>query len=130
MLHLQIVLREFGGLGNQLFRYAALRYYARRYGAEMRISVDPEWNAQSFGYPRPCLFSHYSITAPMEVRTLSERILCTEKPWLHAASAPLKKAIRTQVFMQHPAHRYSFSPDVPLEPGVKKYILWDIGIPT
>ena len=63
---MKIVLREFGGLGNQFFRYAALRYYAKRYGAEMKVSVDPEWNAQSFGYPRPCLLQHYSIAAPME----------------------------------------------------------------
>jgi hypothetical protein len=120
---LQIVLREFGGLGNQLFRYAALLYYAERYGAEMRISVDPEWNAQSQGYPRPCLLSHYSIKAPMEERSLSERILFTEKPWLHAASAPFKSALRAQVFMQHPAHRYSFEPDVPLQHNVRTLYL-------
>jgi len=111
---LKIVLREFGGLGNQFFRYAALRYYAKRYGAEMTISVDPEWNAQSFGYPRPCLLQHYSIPAPMEERSLSERIFFTEKPWLQAASAPVARAMRRQVFVQRPCHRYLFSPDVPL----------------
>jgi glycosyl transferase family 11 len=111
---LKIVLREFGGLGNQFFRYAALRYYAKRYGAEMAISVDPEWNAQSFGYPRPCLLQHYSIPAPMEERSLSERILFTEKQWLRAACGPFTRALRNQVFVQQPSHRYYFSPDVPL----------------
>jgi hypothetical protein len=111
---LKIVLREFGGLGNQFFRYAALRYYAKRYGAEMKISVDPEWNAQSFGYPRPCLLQHYSIPAPLEERSLSERIFFTEKPWLQAVSAPVTRAMRSQVFVQRPSHRYLFSPDVPL----------------
>jgi hypothetical protein len=111
---LKIVLREFGGLGNQFFRYAALRYYAKRYGAEMAISVDPEWNAQSFGYPRPCLLQHYSIPALMEERSLSERILFTEKPWLRAACGPFTRALRSQVFVQQPSHRYFFSPDVSL----------------
>ena len=111
---LKIVLREFGGLGNQFFRYAALRYYAGRYGAEMKISVDPEWNARSFGYPRPCLLQHYSIPAPMEERSLSERILFTEKPWLQGACAPFTRAMRSQVFVQRPSHRYLFSPDVAL----------------
>jgi Glycosyl transferase family 11 len=120
---LQIVLREFGGLGNQLFRYAALRYYAKRYGAEMRISVDPEWNAQSHGYPRPCLLSHYSITVPMEERSFSERIFFTERPWLHAASARFAKVLRSQVFAQNPAHRYSFLPDLPLKQNVEKLYL-------
>ncbi len=120
---MQIVLREFGGLGNQLFRYSALRYYAKRYGAEMRISVDPDWNAQSHGYPRPYLLSHYSITAPMEERSLSERIFFTEKQWLHAASTHFTKVLRAQVFAQNPAHRYSFSPDLPLKQNVEKLYL-------
>jgi Glycosyl transferase family 11 len=120
---LQIVLRAFGGLGNQFFRYAALIYYAKRYGAEMKISIDPEWNARSHGYPRPCLLSHYSIKAPMKERSLSERVLFTEKPWLHAASAPFKSAQRAQVFTQQPAHRYSFERDLPLKQNVKTLYL-------
>jgi hypothetical protein len=120
---MEIILREFGGLGNQLFRYAALRYYAKRYGADMKISVDPEWNAVSFGYPRPCLFSHYAITVPMEERTLSDRLLVTDKPWLQTAAGPIKRALRTQVFTQQPSCRYSFLPDVPLERNVKTLYL-------
>jgi hypothetical protein len=120
---MEIVLREFGGLGNQLFRYAALRYYAKRYDADMKISVDPEWNAKSFGYPRPCLFSHYSIPVPMEERTLSDRLLITDKQWLRTASVPIKKALRTQVYTQQPGVRYSFVKDVPLERNVKKLYL-------
>jgi hypothetical protein len=120
---MEIILREFGGLGNQLFRYAALRYYAKRYDADMKISVDPEWNAVSFGFPRPCLFSHYSIPVPMEERTLSDRLLVTDKPWLQTASRPIKKALRTQVFTQHPSVRYSFEPDVPLKKNVKTLYL-------
>ncbi len=120
---MEIILREFGGLGNQFFRYAALRYYARRYGAEMKISVDPEWNAMSHGYPRPCLFSHYSIPAPMEERSFSDRLFCTEKPWLQSASAPLRRVSRTQVYIQQPERRYIFTRDVPLKRHIKTLYL-------
>ena len=50
-VRVRIVLREWGGLGNQLFQYAALAYYARRYSADMHIAADPDWNAQCNGYP-------------------------------------------------------------------------------
>jgi hypothetical protein len=50
----------------------------------------------------------------MEERSLSERIFFTEKPWLQAASAPVTRAMRSQVFVQRPPHRYLFSLDVPL----------------
>ena len=116
--YLRIVLRECGGLGNQLFQYAALRYYAKRYGAEMRISVDPEWNALSYGYPRPCLFSHYSITVPMKERSLWDRLILTGKPGLAASVAPFKAALKVQVFTQQPEHRYSFSPEIPLDGAI------------
>jgi Glycosyl transferase family 11 len=120
---LEIVLRAFAGLGNQFFRYAALRYYARRYGAEMRIFADPAGYAMSHGYPRPCLLSHYSIRAPIEERSFGDRLLLTDKAWIKPAASLAKKALRTQVFEQHHLHRYSFSPDLPLERHVRRLYL-------
>ncbi len=116
---MQVVVRESGGLGNQLFQYAALRYYARRYRAQMRIAVDPAWNAFCNGDPRPCLLQHFLIPALMRERSLSDRIIFTDKPWLKAASAPWKRALGVQVFIEQPEHRYSFLRDLPLEPCVK-----------
>lgn len=120
---MEIVLREQGGLGNQLFQYAALRYYAKRYGASMRIVVDPPWNAQSYGYPRPCLLSHFNLSVPMRERTLIERLILTEKPWLKLAVAPLRWGSLTQVFSQEPARRYFALHDLPLAPLVKTLYL-------
>lgn len=120
---MKIILREFGGLGNQLFRYAALRYYAKRYGADMQISVDPAWNAMSFGFPRPCLFSHYSIPVPMSERSFADRFFLTEKPYLRGPSNIVKKALRTQVFTQPPRRRYAFTRDIPLDRHVETLYL-------
>ena len=120
---MKVVIREFGGLGNQLFQYAAGKYYARRYGAAMRIAVDPAWNAQCNGYPRPCLLSHFAITAPLAERSAFDRILLTDKEWLKVAAAPFKSALRIQVFTEQPEHRYCFLRDLSLQPDVKTLYL-------
>jgi hypothetical protein len=118
----KIVLRESDGLGNQLFQYAALRYYAKRYSAGMKIAVDR--NAMCNGYPRPCQLQHFSIQAPMEERSFRDRFFCTDKPWLKAASDPFKKALRIQVCNEQIAERFCFLRDLPLQPGVKTLYLW------
>jgi hypothetical protein len=120
---LEVVVSEFGGLGNQLFQYAAGRYYAKRYGAAMRIAADPAWNAQCNGLPRPCLLQHFSIPAPIEERSLRDRSLLTDKPWLKAAAAPFKRAFRIQVFNELPEDHYVFLPDLPLESRVETLYL-------
>lgn len=112
---MKIVLREWGGLGNQLFQYAALLYYGRRYAADMRIAVDPEWNAQCNGYPRPCLLPHFSVRTPLEDRSLADRVFMTDKAWLKAAVTPWKKARNVQVFTEQIEDRYRFLRDLPLE---------------
>lgn len=120
---MKIVLREWGGLGNQLFQYAALLYYGRRYAADMRIASDPAWNAQCNGYPRPCLLSRFSIRAPLEDRSLADRVLLTEKAWLKAGANPLKRVLQVQVFNEQVEDRYCFLRDLPLEPGIRTLYL-------
>jgi hypothetical protein len=119
----EIILRENGGLGNQLFQYAALRYYAKRYDAKMRIAVRPALYAHFLGYPRPCLLQHFSISVPMQERSLSDRLTLTGKPWLQAAFAPLNRAFGIQIFTEHHTNRYLFSPELPLRRGTRKLYL-------
>jgi hypothetical protein len=120
---LRVAVRESGGLGNQLFQYAALRYYGKRYQARMRVVVDPKWNAFSFGYPRPCLLSYFSIPQRMKVRSLSDRIIFSNKPWLRAICGPVKKAFRIQVFEEQVEQQYCFLRDLPLKKGVRALYL-------
>jgi Glycosyl transferase family 11 len=120
---MQMVLRQKFGLGNQLFQYAAARYYSKRYGAELRIAIDSAWNAVSHGYPRPCLLSHFSIPVPMRERSFLDCVFLSDRPWLRAASCPLKKAFHVQVFREEFERRYDFLPDLPLDPDVQTLFL-------
>lgn len=119
----KIVIRGFCGLGNQLFQYAAGKYYAKRYGASMRILVDPARNAQCYGYPRPFLLSHFMIPAPMGERSFLDRVFITNNARLRAASSQLRMASRTQLFIEPYADRYRFFRDIPLERNVETLYL-------
>jgi hypothetical protein len=122
---MRIVLRESGGLGNQLFQYAALRYYAKRYGADMRIAVNPARYALSNGYPRPCLLRHFSIPVPMKERSQFDRIMLSEKPWLVLASAPFRRIFRIQSFKEDAGKDMIgyFRSELPIEPGFRTLYL-------
>jgi hypothetical protein len=122
-VRVRIVLGEGGGLGNQLFQYAALLYYGKRYGADLHIAADPEWNAQCNGYPRPCLLSHFSVRAPLAERSMLDRIVTSDKAWLKAAAKPYKRAFRIQVFTEQVEDRYCFLRNLPLERGVRTLYL-------
>jgi hypothetical protein len=120
---MQVVVRGVDGLGNQLFRYAALRYYAKRYGAGMRVVLDPERDAYCYGYPRPFLLSHFSIPVPMALRSVSDRLLITEKAWLKGPCLLLRGALRVQVFIEQHELIHSFLPDLPLDRNIKTLYL-------
>jgi Glycosyl transferase family 11 len=119
----RIVVRASQGLGNQLFQYAAGKYYAKRYAAAMKIAVDPARNAQCYGYPRPFLLSHFQIPVPMEQRSFSDRLLVTDNYRLVAASARLRRVSRTQLFTEPYEDRYRFLRDLPLERNVETLYL-------
>jgi hypothetical protein len=120
---MQMVLRQSAGLGNQLFQYAAARYYSKRYGAELRIAIDSAWSAVSHGYPRPCLLSHFSIPVPMRKRSFLDCVFLFDIPWLGGPFCPLKKAMHVQVFREEYERRYEFLPDLPLDPDIKTLFL-------
>jgi hypothetical protein len=119
----KIVIRGFCGLGNQLFQYAAGKYYAKRYGASMRILVDPARSAQCYGYPRPFLLSHFMIPAPMGERSILDRAVLTNNARLRSASSRWRRASRTQLLIEPYKDRFRFFPDLPLERNVETLYL-------
>lgn len=111
---MKIVVRQISGLGNQLFQYAAGRYFAERYGASIRIAVDPPRNAVSHGYARPFLLSHFAIPATMSTLTWKERLLLSTKPALRRTIGAVSSLLGTQVVAETAAQRYQFVEDLPV----------------
>lgn len=120
---MQIIVRQISGLGNQMFQYAAGRYYAKRYQSQLKIVVDLPQNAVSHGYPRPFLLSHFAITAPTRDISQYDRLLFTERVSLKTPSIVLKKALGIQIFTESIAQRYTFLQDLPLQESVRTLYL-------
>lgn len=110
----QIIVRQVSGLGNQMFQYAAGLYYAKRYGAALRIATDIESRAHSSGYPRPFLLSQFAISAPHRELTFMERLLISTNPRLHVPSGALRRSLGIQVIRETAGERFHFLPDLPL----------------
>ncbi|MBS1800287.1 MAG: alpha-1,2-fucosyltransferase [Acidobacteria bacterium] len=110
----QIVVRQISGLGNQLFQYAAGKYFARHYGANMKLALDPR-GANANGYPRPFLLNQYSITSPYHPLTTTERIMLSPKPRLRLAGSALRHFSRTQIVVEAVDQRYKFLSDFEFE---------------
>jgi Glycosyl transferase family 11 len=120
---MELILSAHAGLGNQLFQYAALLYYGKRFGAEMRVMIKPPENANSYGFPRPFLLSHFSIRTPIRELSLAERLLIYRDPVLKAILTPIKLPLQIGVFTEDYSSRYSFAPDIPVGRRVRRLYL-------
>ncbi len=120
---MRIVVRQLSGLGNQLFQYAAGRYYASRYAASLRIAMDAPSNAHSHGFPRPFLLSAFAITAPFGPYTTFDRLILNGRPALCPIIDPLRRTLRIQSFAEVFDQRHAFLPDLPLTPNLRTLYL-------
>lgn len=122
---MKIIVRQKSGLGNQLFQYAAGWYYAKRYGAKLRIAVDLERRAVSYGYPRPFLLSKFAITSPYSEMTLWDRRVMTENPRIMPAVSCLGRILGIQVIAEQRDQYHTFLRDIPLRKHL--HVLYLIG---
>jgi hypothetical protein len=109
---MRIVARQAGGLGNQIFQYAAGLYYARRYNADLRIAT-PFLEVATGGPPRPYQLSQFCITTPARKTSVVERLLGTTNPKLQSAAAAGRRLLGVNVITEPVRHR--FYPDLPGE---------------
>lgn len=120
---MRIIVRQISGLGNQLFQYAAARYYSQRHKASAEIVIDPPENATSHGYPRPFLLPHFATAIPFRHYTRRDRLLLNERPALAPAFDPLRRALGVQLLAEPIPQRYTFLEALPLAPGVRTVYL-------
>ncbi len=120
---MHIVVRQISGLGNQLFQYAAARYYAQRHAATVHIAIDPPENAHSHGYPRAFLLPHFATAIPLRPYTLRDRLLLNQRPTLAPIFTPLRRTLGVQLFTEPIPQRYTFLESLPLAPATRTLYL-------
>ena len=120
---MRIIVRQISGLGNQLSQYAAGRYYARRYGAEMEVAVEPSPKSMSHGHPRPFLLSNFSITSPCRELNAYDRTILAQRTSLKLALTLLRRMSGTQVITEAVAQRYRFQQNLPIGNDIRTVYL-------
>jgi Glycosyl transferase family 11 len=116
---MQIVIRQISGLGNQLFQYAAGLYYAKRFGATMRLAVDLPSRSVSHGYARPFLLPHFSVDVEMPFLSKEERMLFSPRPQLQPLITLHKRLKHIQVYSEPLNRRYTLIDDIPVDPATR-----------
>jgi Glycosyl transferase family 11 len=119
----QIIVKQISGLGNQLSQYAAGRYYANRYGAEMEVAVEPPRNAVSHGHARPFLLSNFSIASRCRELSAYDRVILAQGAGLRDVAGVMRRVSRTQVFREAVTDRYRFHADLPIERDYRRIYL-------
>lgn len=119
---MKIIARQISGLGNQLFQYAAARYYGQRYSASLKLAIDPA-GAVSHGYRRPNLLSHFCIAAPVDELNTWDRFWLNSRPLLRPCLDRLRRVLGIQVFTENFERRFEFVPVLPLMAGVRRLYL-------
>jgi Glycosyl transferase family 11 len=122
---MQIVVRQISGLGNQLFQYAAGRYYAKKYDSTMRLTIESEEKAHSYGHPRPFLLSRFNISAPFDEVTLRDRLLLARRSLFTPISYLAQTALSVQIIREPWDDRYTFRSALPVKSGTQ--ILYLVG---
>lgn len=125
---MELIVRQISGLGNQMFQYAAGRYYAERLSAEMVVAIDTVQKAVSYGFPRPFLLSFFSIQAPCRELTTSDRLLLLTanrrlQPVSVTVAGALRHLLKTEVVTELAYQRHCFIADLPIHKGTKKVFL-------
>jgi len=99
---MQIVVNATGGLGSQLFQYAAGRCLARRHGAALRIAQPVPHATQGSTRIGDALAGQFTLAAPVGRPSYLDRLAVTEQPRLQGFARMLRNAFNIQVIRQPP----------------------------
>jgi hypothetical protein len=113
---MKILLIYEGGLGNQLFQYAAGVFYAKKYGATLEILRKHDKYDTFFGHPRPFLLSNFCISATYRNFTSLDRLICSVSRKKKPLVLLTRFATRSQVLQEPFAQHWTFLPTLPVQP--------------
>ena len=113
----EIVVKTLGGLGNQLFQYAAGRYLANRYGASLLVSPESGHSVSS-DCPRRMPLSRFAVKAPVRAMSVFDRLMTSRRSVLALPAYLLRFGRRIQVIRQAPK-RGLFHQDLSIRPATQ-----------
>ena len=118
-----MLIRQGGGLGNQLFQYAAGRYYAERYHADLYVVTESQKNPQCLGDPRPFLLSKFKIKAPYRELNLIDNLLVRPPGHARPILEMLERHAGIQVIRVPYGEHHIFKPDLPIRSNAQRVYL-------
>jgi len=119
---MQIVVNASGGLGSQLFQYAAGRCLAKRHGAALRIAHPASQKAQAHAGSADMLSRQFTVAAPVRSASYIDRLVVTEQPQLQPLARVMRKAFNIQVLSQ-PPERCHLHQELRVRPGADSVYL-------
>jgi len=102
----RLIVRFNGGLGNQIFQFAAGLYFSRRNSMLLDI-VRPHGLHESHGFARPFQLDGFSLKTTIRLATLSDRLYLSTRPVLRSMQNVLGGITRTLFIEEPTTHRFT-----------------------
>lgn len=116
---MRIIVRQQGGLGNQLFQYAAGRYFAKKYSASLRFAIERPQKLCSHGKPRPFLLPQFTVVADFRQISTVERLCLSVSPHIESATRPLRALRRIEIIRERYPQAHIFDPNLTISKGTR-----------
>lgn len=95
-----------GGLGNQLFEYAAGLYFQKKFGRTLEVVKPIDRHANWNGYPRPFQLSEFRVAAKIRSAGLVDRIFFSSNPRVKELQGLIGSVLGVHRLEEPAAHRF------------------------
>jgi hypothetical protein len=109
-----LIVNCIGGLGNQMFAYAAGRSLARRFNRKLEVVMPPTSHQQWSGYARPFQLSQFQIRGTLRQAGFLERLLFSNNRKLKSLQAA---AGLLGIELVRERHAYRYESELKLDPA-------------
>lgn len=102
----KLILNCGGGLGNQMFEYAAGSYFATQLNRQLEVVQPLHQHAQWNGYARPFQLSQFAVRSKIRGATFLDRLFFSSNPQVRLLQLPLAHLFQAQVIEEPATYRF------------------------
>ena len=117
-----VIVRQTGGLGNQLFQYAMGRFIATTHQRDLYVACELPRRMHFAHHPRPLLLQQFAIAAPLKTVSTLQRMIISERGMLSLPSGAARRLTSSFVVREKPG-RALFCDEVVFPEKVKNLFL-------